>query len=148
MRILLFLVLTSPLAAVLTPALKTELVQEAALARKNAYAPYSQYLVGAALLTKSGKIYKGCNVENASYGLCNCAERTAIFKAVSEGETDFAAIALVTRDGGMPCGACRQVLNEFGPKMVVLAADEHGVIHREYTLDQLLPNSFGPANLD
>lgn len=134
--------------SLLTASLTTELVQSAIDAQKKAYAPYSRYNVGAALLTKSAKIYSGCNIENASYGLCNCAERTAMFKAVSEGELEFEAIAVVTKDGGMPCGACRQVLNEFNPKMIVIAADEQGVIHYEGTLEQLLPHAFGPANID
>ncbi|MBF8263084.1 MAG: cytidine deaminase [Parachlamydiales bacterium] len=123
------------------------LIEKAKDAQKMAYQPYSHYSVGAALLGKSGKVYLGCNVENASYGLTNCAERTAIFKAVSEGEREFEAIAIVTKDGGMPCGACRQVLNEFSPKMEVIAADEHGRIHFQKLLDQLLPDAFGPANL-
>ena len=100
------------------------------------------------MLTQTGKIFTGCNIENASYGLCNCAERTAIFKAVSEGEKEIQAIVVVTRDGGSPCGACRQVLNEFNPKMVVINVNELGNIQGEYTLDKLLPNAFGPANLN
>jgi cytidine deaminase len=127
--------------------LSSELVQKAMEAQKQAYAPYSHYFVGAAILTRSEKIFLGCNVENASYGLCNCAERTAVFKAISEGEKEFKAIAIVTRDGGMPCGACRQVLNEFNPQMHVIAADEKGLIRYIRTLDQLLPYAFGPANL-
>ena len=123
------------------------LLLEAKLAADLAYSPYSNYRVGAALLTKSGKIYSGCNIENASYGLGNCAERTAIFKAVSEGEKDIEAIVIVTRDGGISCGACRQVLNEFNPHMIVIAVDEKGKVHLETTLDQLLPSAFGPANL-
>lgn len=145
----LFILLTLcalPLFALL-PERKVELIQAASNARQKGYAPYSQYRVGAALLTKSGKIVSGCNVENASYGLSNCAERTAIFKAVVEGEREFEAIAIVTKDGGMPCGGCRQVLNEFAPNLLIIAADEEGVIHTEVTLDQILPMSFGPANL-
>jgi cytidine deaminase len=132
----------------LTSSQKKNLVQKASEAQKRAYAPYSKYQVGAALLTKSDKIYQGCNIENASYGLCNCAERTAVFKATSEGEREFEAIAIVTKDGGMPCGACRQVMNEFSPKMEVITADEDGVIHFECTLEQILPHAFGPANLN
>lgn len=124
------------------------LIQAGQDAQKKAYAPYSKYYVGSAVLTKSGKIYSGCNVENASYGLTNCAERTAIFKAVSEGDKDIEAIVVITRDGGACCGACRQVLNEFNPDMVVICADEQGIIHHTFTLNQLLPQAFGPRNLD
>lgn len=127
---------------------KIKLVESAMMAQQNSYAPYSKYRVGAAILLRSGNIYQGCNVENASYGLTNCAERTAVFKAVSEGETEIEAVAVVTRNGGSPCGACRQVLNEFNPKMTVITADDEGVIYMITTLDQLLPHGFGPANLD
>ncbi len=125
-----------------------ELVEKAFEGQKHSYAPYSHYHVGAALLTKSGKIYTGCNVENASYGGTNCAERTAVFKAVSEGDKEFEAIAVVTKDGGSPCGICRQILNEFNPKILVIALDETGRVHHQMTLDQLLPHAFGPANLE
>jgi cytidine deaminase len=123
-----------------------ELVQLAQQARKNAYAPYSHYNVGAALLTASGQVFTGCNVENAVYPLCLCAERTAVAKAVSEGQRDFAAIAIATRNGGSPCGACRQVLREFALHLHILLVDDAGNIRR-YTLDQLLPDSFGPEFL-
>jgi cytidine deaminase len=123
-----------------------ELVALATQARHNSYAPYSHYTVGAALLTASGKVYTGVNVENASYGLAICAERTAAVKAVSEGERDFVAIAVVTENGGTPCGACRQVLNEFGPDMRVLIADTDGN-YQTHRLSELLPASFGPAQL-
>jgi len=123
-----------------------ELIALAAEARGKAYAPYSGYPVGAALLTASGKVYTGANVENSSYGLSICAERTAAFKAVSEGEREFTAIAVVTANGGTPCGACRQVLNEFGPDMRVLIADMNGK-YQAYRLGELLPASFGPAQL-
>jgi len=123
-----------------------ELVRLAQEARQNAYAPYSHYDVGAALLTASGQVFTGCNVENAVYPMTLCAERTAIVKAVSEGERDFVAIAIVTRDGGSPCGACRQVMYEFAPHLRVLLADESGNI-RQFTLDQLLPNAFGADSL-
>jgi len=143
--------MTSAMTLSLTGGLSSEacaeLVQEAREARTKAHAPYSNYHVGAALLGKSVTIYWGCNVENASYGLCNCAERTAVFKAVVEGEKEFVACAVVTKDGGMPCGACRQVLNEFNPQMLVISADEQGQICMKTTLDQILPHSFGPANL-
>ena len=125
----------------------TELIDLARKVRKKAYAPYSHYKVGAALLGKSGTVYTGCNVENASYGHTVCAERTAVFKAVSEGETEFEALALVTRNGGSPCGACRQVLSEFAPKLKVFIADKNGD-YRTTTLSKLLPDSFTPAHLE
>ncbi len=122
------------------------LITLAAQARQRAYAPYSHYRVGAALLTASGKVYTGCNIENVSYGLTVCAERVAALKAVSEGEREFIAIAVVTEHGGPPCGACRQVLAEFGPDMRVLATDASGN-HRIYTLRELLPVPFRPSDL-
>jgi len=118
-----------------------ELIAMAAQARKAAYAPYSHYLVGAALLTASGKVFGGCNVENVAYGMAICAERTAAVKAVSEGEREFVAIAVVTVDGGTPCGACRQVLAEFGPRMKVLVADADGH-YKTYHLNELLLDAF------
>jgi cytidine deaminase len=124
----------------------TELIDLARKARKRAYAPYSHYRVGAALLGKSGTVYTGCNVENASYSHTVCAERTAVLKAVSEGETEFEAIAVVTRNGGSPCGACRQVLSEFSPELIIYIADKDGE-YRTTTLKQLLPDSFTPAHL-
>jgi cytidine deaminase len=123
-----------------------ELIALAAEARGKAYAPYSGYAVGAALLTASGEVCTGCNVENASYGLSMCAERTVAFKAVCAGEREFSAIAVVTQNGVTPCGACRQVLAEFGPQMRILVADVEGNC-REYRLPQLLPEPFGPADL-
>ena len=124
----------------------TELIDLARKARKRAYAPYSHYKVGAALLGKSGTVYTGCNVENASYSHTVCAERTAVLKAVSEGETEFEAIAVVTRNGGSPCGACRQVLSEFSPELIIYIADKDGE-YRTTTLKKLLPDSFTPAHL-
>jgi len=124
-----------------------ELVELAQKALKNAYAPYSNYPVGAALLTASGQVFTGCNVENAVYPLCTCAERTAVVKAVSEGQREFTAIAIATRNGGSPCGSCRQVLREFAPHLRILLTDDAGHV-RHYTLDQLLPDSFGPESLD
>lgn len=124
-----------------------ELIAAATEAKNQAYAPYSKFHVGAALLGKSGKVYPGCNVENASYGLTNCAERVAIGSAVSSGETEFVAIAISVKGGGSPCGACRQVLNEFAPTLRVLMADENGQLVREMTLDELLPEAFGPKSL-
>ena len=122
------------------------LVQEAARARQNAYAPYSRYRVGAAVLTADGRIFTGCNVENAVYPLGLCAERVAIFKAVSEGYRDFKAIAVVTDNGGSPCGSCRQVMHEFAPEMTVFIADERGEMRRT-TVAELLPDSFGADDL-
>ena len=129
-----------------------ELLMKAIEARAFAYAPYSDHKVGAALVGKSGKVYLGCNVENAAYSPTNCAERTAIFKAVSEGEREFSAIAIVGGVGDKlsdvcaPCGVCRQVLAEFcdGDMKVVIGTPEKVVIS---TLSELLPYSFGKANL-
>lgn len=123
-----------------------ELVARAQAARALAYAPYSGYQVGAAVRGASGRVYAACNVENASYGLTICAERAAVFKAISEGERTLAAVAVVTENGGAPCGACRQVLREFGPAMRVLVVDSAGRM-RAYTLADLLPDSFGPEDL-
>jgi len=122
------------------------LIRRAIEARERAYAPYSGYAVGAALLGKSGRVYTGCNVENAVYPLGICAERVAVFKAVSEGELEFVAIAVATDNGGSPCGSCRQVLREFGVDIVVLIADTAGAF-RETTIEALLPDSFGAADL-
>ncbi len=126
---------------------KEHVMRLACEVRQHAYAPYSNYLVGAALLTKEGTIFLGCNVENASYGLTCCAERVAIFKALSEKVSEWVAIAIVTKDGGAPCGACRQVMNEFNPDLLVWLGDEKGHLVREMTLKQLLPDAFGPYNL-
>ena len=123
-----------------------ELIAQASAVRQRAYAPYSQYKVGAALLGKSGKVYLGCNVENASYSLTCCAERTAVFKAVSEGETEFTAIAIVTENGGSPCGPCRQVLSEFAPNLTVYISSSNRAIRRT-TIRKLLPDAFGPDHL-
>jgi cytidine deaminase len=123
-----------------------KLVSLAAEVRKKAHAPYSNFAVGAALLAKSGRIYTGCNVENASYGLSVCAERVAVFKAVSEGEREFEAIAVVTENGVTPCGACRQVLMEFGDDLQVIVADTAG--HQQaFALTDLLPEGFTPEHL-
>ncbi|MFP4687867.1 MAG: cytidine deaminase [bacterium] len=127
-----------------------QLVEAAREALKTAYAPYSNFNVGAALLTEEGEIIKGCNVENASYGLTNCAERTAIFKAVSEGKTKFTAIAIMvdTQEGvGAPCGACRQVLNEFNADMRVIMANTAGD-YKISSVNELLPDSFGANYLE
>jgi len=126
---------------------KNTLIQSAREARRWAYAPYSNYAVGAAVLTDSGRIYDGVNVENAAYPNGICAERVAVHKAVSEGERKFSAIAVVTSNGGTPCGACRQVLAEFGIETVVLLADEQGKLVQETSLTALLPGAFGPQDL-
>ena len=125
-----------------------ELVEKARLARKMAYAPYSHFSVGAALLTGDGKVYTGCNIENSSLTPTNCAERTAVFKAVSEGERDFASIAVVAGPEGerltytSPCGVCRQVLTEFcSPDFRILLGQNDGTI-RVFTLKELLPEAF------
>jgi cytidine deaminase len=117
------------------------LVQAAQDARGRAYAPYSHYLVGAALLTADGRVFGGCNVENASYGLCLCAERGAIASAVSAGEHEFDAMAVVTEDLGSPCGACRQFLVEFNPEMSVILANTAGK-RVSYTAGEMLPDFF------
>ncbi|HAL02051.1 MAG TPA: cytidine deaminase [Lachnospiraceae bacterium] len=128
-----------------------QLINEALNARNHAYAPYSQFMVGAALITEDDSVYTGCNVENASYGATNCAERTAIFKAVSEGERLIKAIAIVggVKDGDMtyayPCGVCRQVLREFsnpGDLVIIVAKNQDD--YKTYSLEELLPESFGP----
>lgn len=126
-----------------------ELVAKAREAQENAYAPYSRFEVGAALLGRSGRVYTGCNVENASYPLTICAERTAVAKAVSEGEREFEAVAVVTTSGAMPCGACRQVLREFGGPsgdLRVIVADMAGKV-RSFTIAELLPEGFTPEQL-
>jgi cytidine deaminase len=131
----------------LTSELCDELVRVAMDARQWAYAPYSNYPVGAALLADSGRIYSGVNVENAAYPNGICAERAAVYKAVSEGERRFVAIAVVTANGGTPCGACRQVLSEFGLEMQVLIADQTGRVVLETDVAGLLPGAFGPDHL-
>ena len=122
------------------------LIKLAQQAREQAYSPYSQFPVGAALQGRSGRIYCGCNVENVSYGLTVCAERVAVFKAISEGEREFDAIAVVTSNGGSPCGACRQVLAEFNHKIAVYVADTEGE-YQTYCLEELLPDAFLPEDL-
>ncbi|MCR2820431.1 cytidine deaminase [Lederbergia panacisoli] len=126
-----------------------QLVQEAAKAKENAYVPYSHFPVGAALLTNDGKVYHGCNIENAAYSVVNCAERTAIFKAVSEGDKDFVMLAVIadTERPVPPCGACRQVIAELCPKnMKVVLANKKGDI-KELTVEELLPFAFSPEDL-
>ncbi|WP_216830048.1 cytidine deaminase [Alkalihalobacterium elongatum] len=129
---------------------KTKLMDEAMSAREKAYVPYSKFPVGAALLTKDGQVFKGCNIENASYGLTNCAERTAVFKAVSEGVHSFSAIAIVadTERPVPPCGACRQVLTEFcSAEMPVYLTNLKGNV-QEITVGELLPGAFTAGDLN
>ncbi|MDI9491258.1 MAG: cytidine deaminase [Bacillota bacterium] len=137
--------------------IKNKLIKQAINASRESYAPYSKYRVGAAILGESGKIYSGCNVENASYGATICAERTAAVKAVSEGETKFIAIAIhgyselnssSESEYAFPCGICRQVLNEFCDPtlLVLLVSTENDYLER--SLGELLPDGFGPANLN
>ncbi|GJM21315.1 MAG: cytidine deaminase [Planctomycetota bacterium] len=123
-----------------------QLVNAAREARTRAHAPYSAFRVGAALLDEHGGVHLGANVENASYGLSCCAERVAVFRAVADGVTRFTQIAVISRGGVAPCGACRQVLNEFAPDLTLHLADETGP-HRTLTLSTLLPEAFGPAQL-
>jgi len=123
------------------------LIQRALAIRQWAYAPYSHYHVGSALLATSGKIYDGVNVENAAYGSSICSERTALVKAVSEGERVFEAITVVTDNGGSPCGACRQMLAEFGLDLVVILLNKEGNVVGETTLRDLLPDAFTPEAL-
>ena len=126
---------------------KQSLIDLANTARQRAYVPYSHYAVGAALRTKSGHIFTGVNVENAAYPQTMCAERVAIFKAVSEGEQEFEVISVVTDNGGSPCGGCRQVMAEFGLDTVVLMADGSGKLVKETTVKELLPEAFTPDHL-
>ena len=126
---------------------KQSLIDLANTARQHAYVPYSHYAVGAALRTKNGRIFTGVNVENAAYPQTMCAERVAIFKAVSEGEKDFEIISVVTDNGGSPCGGCRQVMAEFGLDTIVLMADGSGKLVKETTVKELLPEAFTPDHL-
>ena len=132
---------------VITDEMREKLIAAATEARQWAYAPYSKYKVGAALLTASGRIYDGVNVENAAYPSRICAERVAVFKAVSEGEHEFVAIAVVTSNGGTPCGSCRQVLSEFGGETQVLLASTDGELFKVTSVSDLLPGAFGPTDL-
>lgn len=132
----------------ITRELEAELVRKAVEARDRAYAPYSGFAVGAALLSQDGRIFSGCNVENASYGLTVCAERVALFKAVSEGAREFVALAVACGQGPCaPCGACRQVLYEFAPELLVIMADGKGKTWCTARLSELLPHGFGPRDL-
>jgi len=131
----------------MTPQQLNQLIAAAQAVREKAYCPYSHYPVGAALLTKSGDIIDGCNVENAAFGDTICAERTAAVKAVSQGQKDFEAIAVVTENGGSPCGSCRQFLYEFAPDLLVILANGAGEIQMQVVLSELLPQGFGPSSL-
>jgi cytidine deaminase len=131
----------------LTKQEKQSLIDLANTARQHAYVPYSSYPVGAVLRTKSGRLFTGVNVENAAYPQTMCAERVAIFKAVSEGEKEFEVIAVVTDNGGSPCGGCRQVMAEFGLDTIVLLADGTGKLTKETTVGELLPEAFTPDRL-
>ncbi len=129
---------------------REKLINEAKLAREMAYTPYSKFKVGAALLTKSGDVFRGCNIENAAYSLCNCGERTALFKAYSEGATEFAALAVIadTERPVPPCGACRQVIAELcEPNMPVYLSNLKGNV-QETTVAELLPGAFMPEDLN
>lgn len=132
----------------LPPATVRRLEKTARAAARQAYAPYSRFRVGAAILTDSGKVFAGCNIENASYGLCNCAERTAIFSAVAAGERALRCVVVYTptKTVTTPCGACRQVINEFGPHARVISICD-STDRIDTTLDALLPGAFGPENL-
>jgi cytidine deaminase len=131
----------------INPSERERLIERALEMRANAYAPYSQYAVGAALLSESGTIYAGANVENAAYPSSMCAERAAVFAMASAGERHVKAIAVATENGGTPCGACRQVLSEFGSQTLVLVVNGQGEVVYEGRLDELLPHSFGPDDL-
>ena len=126
---------------------KKRLIKKALEAQQNAYVPYSNFRVGAAVLTEDGNIYTGCNIEISSYSPTLCAERTAIFKAVSEGHKKIKAIAVVGDSNfTYPCGVCRQVIREFGKDAMIIVANSEDE-YREYRLDELLPHSFGPEDL-
>jgi len=126
---------------------RQKLVVLAVNARQKAYAPYSHYSVGAALLTRAGLIYTGCNVENAAYPTTMCAERVAVFTAVAQGQRVIDAIVVATSNGGSPCGSCRQVLAEFGLDTLVICIDESGKVVIETDLRSLLPGAFTPQDL-
>ena len=131
-----------------TPEEAKFLVDLAIEARRRAYAPYSNYQVGAALRTRSGRIFTGVNIENAAYPTTICAERVAIYSAIAQGEREFDVIAVVTSNGGSPCGSCRQVMAEFGLDTVVLIADTEGQVHEQTTVNSLLPGAFTPGHLN
>ncbi|GEL07268.1 cytidine deaminase [Salisediminibacterium halotolerans] len=129
---------------------KEDLMKQAGVARERAYVPYSKFAVGAALLAEDGTVYHGCNIENAAYSMCNCAERTAIFKAVSDGVRAFKALAVTADTEGpvSPCGACRQVMSELlQPETKIYLTNTHGTESAETTIDELLPGAFSPEDL-
>ena len=128
--------------------LRKKIIEKALEVRQRAYAPYSNYKVGAALLTASGDIYEGVNVENAAYPTTMCAERVAVFNAVSNGERKFIAIAVASSNGGTPCGSCRQVLSEFGLDTVILVIDRQGKVVQEANVGQFLPGAFSHSDLE
>jgi cytidine deaminase len=124
-----------------------ELIRAATAATEHAYVPYSHYPVGSALLAADGTVYTGCNVENAAYPSSICAERVALVKAVSDGQREFKTVIVATRDGGSPCGTCRQMLFEFSPDMWVVMARFDGEIVAQGTLREFLLHGFGPSHL-
>ena len=126
-----------------------ELIRRAREARSKAYSPYSRVKIGAAVLTRDGSIYAGCNIENSSYGLSNCAERTAIFKAVSEGRRDLVSMSIVgdSEDFTRPCGACRQVMVQFNPRLRIIRVGLDDGYRSETTAEKLLPEAFNPSSL-
>ena len=128
--------------------MKDKIMRSAAEVRLKAYAPYSNYQVGAALLTRTGEIFVGANVENAAYPVTICAERAAVFSAVSAGKREFVAIAVATQNGGTPCGSCRQVLSEFGLDIEVLLVDSDGNFLQQNTVRELLPGAFQSKDLE
>lgn len=129
-------------------ATRQQMVEAAIKGAQHAYVPYSHYTVGAALRAADGTVYTGCNIENAAYPATICAERTALVKAVSEGQRQFDLLAVVTDNGGFPCGTCRQMLYEFAPELQVIVATLKGDIVQECQLKDLLPHGFGPAELN
>lgn len=134
-------------ASRIPPQTVDEMKEIALKAQENSYCPYSHYKVSAAVLTDSGKIFSGVNVENASFSPTCCAERVAIFKAVSEGHRDIKAVMIVVGDDASPCGVCRQVVNEFNPEAYIFCSNRQGKIYNEYRLNEILPYGFGPAQL-
>ena len=126
-----------------------ELIRRAREARSKAYSPYSRVKIGAAVLARDGSIYAGCNIENSSYGLSNCAERTAIFKAVSEGRRDLVSMSIVgdSEDFTRPCGACRQVMVQFNPRLRIIRVGLDDGYRSETTAEKLLPEAFNPSSL-
>ncbi len=132
----------------LSDEMKDKIMRSAAEVRLKAYAPYSNYQVGAALLTRTGEIFVGANVENAAYPVTMCAERAAVFSAVSAGKREFVAIAVATQNGGTPCGSCRQVLSEFGLDIEVLLVDSDGNFLQQNTVRELLPGAFQSKDLE